>query len=69
MCQYLIEEQKVNVNCINENNEKPIDLSTNKETANYLSKYMTKTDPKDIKKKKNKKDITDDGEDIFSSMG
>ncbi len=33
VCQYLIEDQKVDVNCINENNERPIDLTTNAETA------------------------------------
>lgn len=51
VCKFLIEEQKVNIECVNENNERPIDLTTNAETAKYLTTYMAKTDPKLITKK------------------
>jgi hypothetical protein len=43
-----MEEQKVNRDLVNKNNEKPIDLASDKETIDYLSQFMGKTDKKFI---------------------
>lgn len=39
VCQYLIEEIKVDTTVVTDNNEKAIDLTTDKKVAAYLEKY------------------------------